>query len=596
MLFAACPTKCRCWNHTGIGLVVKCRGLNAVPDNIPDAANVIDMSENFMREFDESNNFDNCSNVKKLNLGLTRIKIIPQDLFQSMLEIETLVLNGNLLNYDNISFPNNPFENLTSLKSVSLHSWANIVTDLNEFGRILDMLPSTLDELNINIPGVVGIADIINKFKKLRKLSLYDAFSTNLRIQSGTFTPLQRVPIEQLKIKTGYLSYVDPLTFLPFPRLKTLDLSKNKGMTIADLSPALFGLKFTNVEKIKLSSFTRSNLRPNLVILNSTFLNGLAQIRRLVDLQMDMTEIYSINDTGKYLSQLFNLQRLNISFNFISMKDMGAIDWKRLITLRDLDISYQTFILWDIHFQFVVKLALPMNLSKLCLSHTRRTDDNLPIEIIISDETSVGHLNFPRKSLNTLSIFVVLGLDPDFNVSFEADFSSNNMVSFKGSLYKLKHNRFLVNSLLLQRNRLGQYLARNGEKIFKHFENVTRLDLSSNDIKNLPHSTFENQRELKYLNLSKNSIVSVNFKISHLKNIQIIDFSENLISQFDQQLQVDIDSLKVRSPNFSINMQGNPIQCSCETHTFLWWMYHKRSMFETLNSSTNTRVYITMKL
>ena len=266
------------------------------------------------------------------------------------------------------------------------------------------------------------------------------------------------------------------------------------------------------------------------------------------------------------------------------MKDMGSIDWKRLINLRDLDISYQTFIMYDI--QFAVQLALPMNLSKLRLSHTRRTDDNLPIEIIISDETSVGYLNFPRKSVNTLSIFVVLGLDPDFNVSFEADFSSNNMVSFNGSLYKSKHNRLFVNSLLLQRNRLGQDLDKNGETIFKHYENVKRLDLSSNDIKNLPHSTFENQRELKYLNLSKNSIISVNFKISHLKNIQIIDLSENLISQFDQQLQVDIDSLKVRSPNFTINMQGNPIQCSCETHTFLWWMYHKRSMFEHFNEYT----------
>ena len=293
MLFAACPTKCRCWNLPGIGLLVECRGLKEVPDNIPDAANVIDMSDNFMKEFDKSNNFDNCSNVKKLNLELAHIKSIPQDLFQSMLEIETIMLNGNSLKYDNISFPNNPFENLTSLKSVSLQSWVNLVTDLNAFGRILDMLPSTLEELNINIPGVVGIADMIKKFKKLRKLGLYDAFSRNLTIPSGTFTPLQRVPIEQLKMKPGFLSYVHPLTFSPFPKLKTLDLSENKGMTIADLSPALSGLKFTNAGKIKLSSFTRSKLRPNLAILNSSFFNGLAEIRSLVDLQMDMTEIYS---------------------------------------------------------------------------------------------------------------------------------------------------------------------------------------------------------------------------------------------------------------------------------------------------------------
>ena len=178
-----------------------------------------------------------------------------------------------------------------------------------------------------------------------------------------------------------------------------------------------------------------------------------------------------------------------------------------------------------------------------------------------------------------MTIFVVLGLDPDFNVLFEADFSSNNMVSFNGSLYQSIHKSLLVKSLLLQRNKLGQVLDKYGEQIFKHFRNLTKLDLSSNDIKNLPHSTFENQHELEFLNLSKNSIISVKFKISHLKNIKILDLSENLISQFDQQLQIDIDSLRVRSPNFTINMQGNPIQCSCETHTFLWWMYYKRSMF-----------------
>ena len=181
--------------------------------------------------------------------------------------------------------------------------------------------------------------------------------------------------------------------------------------------------------------------------------------------------------------------------------------------------------------------------------------------------------------MDTLTIFVVLGLDPDFNVLFEADFSSNNMVSFNGSLYQSIHKSLLVKSLLLQRNKLGQVLDKYGEQIFKNFRNLTKLDLSSNDIKNLPHSTFENQHELEFLNLSKNSIISVKFKISHLKNIKILDLSENLISQFDQQLQVDIDSLRVRSPNFTINMQGNPVQCSCETHTFLWWMYYKRSMF-----------------
>ena len=445
------------------------------------------------------------------------------------------------------------------------------------------MLPSTLEELNINIPGVVGVAEMMKKFEKLRKLGLYDPYSKNLEIQSNTFVPLQQIPIQELRIRAGSLSYIHPRVFTPFFELETLDLSESKGMEIADLYPSLIGL---NVTKLKLSSFTRSthNSKLELVILNGTFMNALAGIRRLVDLQMDNAEIYSIQDTRKHLTQLINLQKLNISFNFISMKDIAAIDWTRLRSLRDLDISHQMFITSDIKFR--VELALPSNLSKLCMSHIRRLDDNLPIEVVISDPTRTGNFEFPEKSVDTLKIVVVLGQDPFFNVHFNADFSSNNMVSFNGSSDKSRHNRFLVRGLLLQRNTLGKHLGENGEEVFKHFKHLKKLDLSSNDIKHLPYSTFENQQRLKFLNLSKNSIISVTFKIFHFKNIQIIDLSDNLISQFNQKLQADMDSLKAGSPNFTINMLGNPIQCSCETHTFLWWMYHKRSMFTQFNEYT----------
>ena len=95
-------------------MLVDCRGagLNKVPDNIPDVANEIDLSDNNINKF-ESNNFDNCSNVKSLNLERNSIRNIPQDLFQSMLDIETIALNENSLQYNNRSFPQNPFQNLT---------------------------------------------------------------------------------------------------------------------------------------------------------------------------------------------------------------------------------------------------------------------------------------------------------------------------------------------------------------------------------------------------------------------------------------------------------------------------------------------------
>ena len=166
-IFTACPTNCRCSNQTDVGLLVDCRGSRSTfPDNIPDAANVIDMSENYKIKF-ESSNFENCSNVKSLNLRLDAIQVVPPDMFQSMLKIEAIALDENSLQYNNLSFPHNPFQNLTRLKSVSLQSWSGLRTDLNEFGRMLDMLPSTLEELNINIPGVVGVAEMMKNSKNL---------------------------------------------------------------------------------------------------------------------------------------------------------------------------------------------------------------------------------------------------------------------------------------------------------------------------------------------------------------------------------------------------------------------------------------------
>ena len=64
-----------------------------------------------------------------------------------------------------------------------------------------------------------------------------------------------------------------------------------------------------------------------------------------------------------------------------------------------------------------------------------------------------------------------------------------------------------------------------------------------------------------------------------MRNLKFLDLSENQVSQLNNELQNDIDTVKSHSPNFTINMLGNPIQCSCETRLFLWWMYNRRSMF-----------------
>ena len=118
-----------------------------------------------------------------------------------------------------------------------------------------------------------------------------------------------------------------------------------------------------------------------------------------------------------------------------------------------------------------------------------------------------------------------------------------------------------------------------GENGFEYFKDLLSLDLSSNGIKSLPDSVFKSQNNLRILNLSKNSLLLINFQVAHLTKITTIDVSENLLSQLGEKLQKDLETLKHGSPNFTMNMLGNPIQCSCETLSFLQWMDNTKAMF-----------------
>ena len=161
------------------------------------------------------------------------------------------------------------------------------------------------------------------------------------------------------------------------------------------------------------------------------------------------------------------------------------------------------------------------------------------------------------------------------------------MIALAGSFdTSILTNGLQVTGILLYENKLGDELKYKGDFIFKHFKNLISLDLSSNEITDLPPTVFKNQNNLRYLNLSRNSLLLLDFKISHMKYIHSIDISNNLISQFNQKLRDDFEVLRTSSPNLTLNLLRNPIQCSCETLSSLWWMYNRQSMFVSFEDYT----------
>ena len=312
------------------------------------------------------------------------------------------------------------------------------------------------------------------------------------------------------------------------------------------------------------------------IILNDTFCGNLI-LPYLTDLQLDHGGIYDIRSYGQKgcFSKLTNLRMLNLSFNHLSLSRNQLSSIIGDISNRfQLDISHQNAISEYSDEGFLWLDHLP-NLGKIDISVIMNSDNNFPITVTCD---SLKYLNIQGNFVRVLKNITFRRNSSE--IPFEADFSHNNMISFAGAFdYVTVEYGLKVITLLFSDNKLGRELSENEGSLFDHLADLIKLDFSSNEIKTLLQSIFKNLARLQYLNLGKNSLLLIGFRISHMKKLQFLDLSDNLLSQLDTQFRSELDSVKNHSPNFTVDMLGNPFQCSCETHAFLGWVYEKQSMF-----------------
>ena len=544
-----------------------------VPDTIPDNVVVIDLSSNFLGELN-NDSFFNCTHVTKLDLSNSAISVVWNVMLRSMPNLEIIILDRN--NYDifyrKSSFPDNTFAGLQHLKSVSI--WCYSITSpmsLDEYEFLLRKLPRTLEELNVSIPGGENISQTLSNFKELRKLGIQGLTGTFNTITNDTFKPLENLTIEELIIVAFNLSSVQPMAFYHFPELKSLSISGIYSLSVADFYPALVGLQHTKLVKLQLTSDYNSVLfhhnskdidtRLEMVILNESFCENL-DLTHLTQLHLDHSRLFRVH--SDCFSKLPNLEVLNLSFNCFSIVELNTWNLEVLENLIELDLSHQSDNLFS---RAHVTFSPPRNLARLDMSFIMQPSENTA-NFTLNIHSPIKYLKFQSNSVTVLESFH--NWETNSSIPMEVDFSHNNMISFEGSFdHAIREDNLTVGSLILSKNQLGKQIGERGDQIFKYFLNLTKLDLTSNDIKKLPDSTFENLHKLEYLNLSKNALLLVEFKISHMRNLKLLDLSENLVSQFNAELRNDIDEVKSHSQNFTISMLGNPFQCSCETRSFL---------------------------
>ena len=114
--------------------------------------------------------------------------------------------------------------------------------------------------------------------------------------------------------------------------------------------------------------------------------------------------------------------------------------------------------------------------------------------------------------------------------------------------------------------------------MFHHNQDLSYLDLSNNNLKNLPPNIFEFSRKLQNINLNHNQFSQLLFNIKHLNSLKTIDLRWNQIQSFtfSEKFLFQLHSLAIKQNNISLLLRNNPLTCSCAERRYLEMLSHPK--------------------
>jgi len=616
--------KCSC-SHQDVGTTVDCSALHltSVPDRLPENTVALYLRDNNIKSL-TNQDLANCMRLQVLDLARNGMNSVAANAFLSTKNLQKLFLNDNHIS--TFSLPLNTFDTLYNLKRLHLHH--NVWKRGQNYSDSLFANLTRLEHLSIDgIPGV-HFTSGFSQLTHLTHLSIYGGLDI---VTNDTFAIFSNcTSLNNLKIQTKTLYDVQPMSFMHFPMLKTLDLSYNNGLGLRNISRAWWGLQFTNITKLVLTRLTPDSI--GAASLTADFFAYL-DLTKISFLMLDRNNIVDMEP--KLSKSLRYLEHIDLSYNRISNAASLILDLWKLRHLRYLDFSHQTkrYVeqrerrsaqpsLSRNHFNdliiprhtsvnnessentadfFEKCKTLPLQQCSNIKNHASKfplPDDGswcLPagpkVEVLkLSESLDVNYYNMPsiiilggahlkviEYRLNGLEIVrgPLIVSQPMTNVIF--DFSENRFSCIAPDAFSITVKMgSIIKELILSGNKLGMQMKADVNGItFKDFVHLDKLNLANNGIKRLPTGIFSKLPNMNVLNLSQNSLRQIEFQFSHMKMLQVCDLSYNLLTTLESDTLQKFSAL-METSNLTISLLGNPIQCSCETYYFLQWISQHR--------------------
>ena len=411
-------------------------------------------------------------------------------------------------------------------------------------------------------------------------------------------TSLKYLDLSGLGIK---ILYSPVFKYLPF--LETLILNDNPALGTTGYAINFFAEFFPHLKHLHLVNVRVDNCHMHLL---------LSRMRgtKLKSLILDRNIISKIDD-GIY-EEMRSLETISMSYNRMSSPVDLTAELLELPNLRFLNLSHQNqlipqranrirrgehdyvshFCFSSLNFGCVVRF--PENLTHVDLSYSGLHLPAIP-EIAMMNNNSLEFVYLSSNSIRRMPkpFYCPFNNSPFFKL---VDLSNNKLECINSSYFN-HCNWSHLNVLNLSGNRFRKVFEKECNQNMTYFLgflrplwNLTKLDLSGNMINNnLLFDSFENQKLLEELYISKMGFKNLPIKISQMERLKYLDISFNNLECFSREVMIELSNLSsiqqqiYNKTVFKVNLNNNPLRCNCKCYPFLKWLKATKISFEQSN-------------
>ncbi len=543
--------------------------------------------------------FSGLVQLKSLRLGHNKLCLhsaYPEGIFNDLKELELLYSLGNICNNGHQSYPDQSLKDLMSLRKLSLDVALNFT-----FGAGFQHL------LNLSSIEATG----------------YDTRSVPIKINNNSFLNLRHSPISELIIRGSAYGTIESGALNHFNVLRTLNVACAEHLS-SSIMKAIYEMPSASLETLIFDgvalNYNKGFCHPN--------------IDNVQKLSIRQTGLTKDNMKQEFKKCLPNLQHLNIGLNgiypikFYPRNTIGSeIRLERGISedkfwmnraLKTFDASYgktASFFIKETYCKLTEQdLSEYFEKGSSAVSSTANLNGtkfiyHVPEEIRGSLKSTGATIFFCTVSpfiqalyMNDLSVGNLLSLTValkcpwviyPFDSLISFNMSGNEVGGLSCPILGMKRlkvfdcSRCKLTSLSSEYTKQAylpnlEYLNLNDNSLgdgegqdpdlLHQLTKLKEIHLSKNNFGFMPYNVFMNLKRLEIIDISKNVLTELDLNVTQLSNLKLLDISRNQFRYFNKRTSTNVENVHKISPNFVLNIHGNPFECSCDSMEFLTWI------------------------